>query len=392
MREGALAGLKVLDLSHYIAGPYCTKLLGALGASVIKLERPNGGDPMRRVGPFFRDEPGLERSCPFMYLNTDKQSITLNLKSPTGVNIFHEVLAWADVLVESFRPGVMDRLGLSYETLENRKPNLVMVSISNFGQTGPYRDFSLTDLTAQALGGVMNEMGEPDGMPLKLGGYQALYSAGVAGFTAAMTGVMARKIAGVGQHVDVSILEMMAYTEWHASCQYTYNGQVRKRQGRYNPWKILKAKDGHMAVVGQWPQIQSFLSDEVPNDERFKTPAGRLEHTLEMGELVEAALIKHEKVDLYHRGQAAGVPWGYVADMDDVLDSPQYGERQFFRELDHPVAGRGSYAGQPFRIGDLPFGPWSPAPMLGQHNQEVYGRLFGCSSDELVRLHQMGII
>ena len=382
----------MLDLAHYIAGPYGTKLLAGLGATVVKLERPDGGDPLRRVGPFYRDEPGLEHSCPFLYLNTDKQGITLNLKTATGIAIFRQLVTWADVLVESFRPGVMDRLGLGYQALEAMNPALVMVSVSNFGQTGPYRDYALTDLTAQALGGVMNEMGEPDGLPMKLGGYQALYAAGVAAFTATMTGIVARKINGVGQHIDVSILEMMAYTEWHASCYYSYSEQVRRRQGRYNQWKILRARDGYMGVVGQWPQIQGFLADSVPDDERFATPTGRLEHTLEMGALVEGALVEHDKVDLYHRGQAAGVPWGFVADMDDVMNSPQYAERGFFKEVEHPVVGSARYARLPFRIGELPFGPWEAAPLLGQHNESVYGDLLGYSREDVVRLHEAGIV
>jgi crotonobetainyl-CoA:carnitine CoA-transferase CaiB-like acyl-CoA transferase len=308
------------------------------------------------------------------------------------VAIFRRLVAWADVLVESFRPGVMARLGVGYEQLEAINPGLVMISVSNFGQTGPYRDFALTDLTAQALGGVMNEMGEPDGIPVKLGGYQALYAAGVAAFTAAMTGVVAQKINGFGQYIDVSILEMMAYTEWHASCFYSYSGQVRRRQGRYNQWKILRARDGYMGVVGQWPQIQSFLSDKVPDDERFATPAGRVKHSLEMGQLIEAAIIDRDKLELYHLGQAAGVPWGFVADMDDVLNSPHYTEREFFKELPHQVVGTGKYAALPFRVGDLPFGPWQPAPRLGQDNESVYGALMGYAKDDILRLHETGII
>jgi len=391
MPDGALSDLKVLDLTHYVAGPYCTKLLAGLGATVIKVERPDRGDPMRRIGPFYEDVPEAERSCPFVYLNTDKLGVTLNLKAATGVTIFEKLVRWADILVEGFRPGVMVRLGLPYEELEKVNPGLVMVSISNFGQTGPYRDYPLTDLTAQALGGLMNEIGEPDNVPLKLGGYQALYSAGVAAFTATMTALLTREMRGAGQTVDVSILEMVAYTEWHASSYYAYNGQERRRLGRYNQWKVLRCKDGHMGVVGQFPIIKDFVGEAL-EDERFATPALRHEHSLEWGAALETWLSDRPKLELYHSGQAAGVPWGYIADMEDLVGSPHYRERSFFRELDHPEIGSGSYAGQPFRIGDLPSGPWAPAPRLGEHNAQVYGKLMGYGRDELARLHEMGIV
>src|SRR5436190_1494638 len=201
MADAALNDLKVLDLTHYVAGPYCSKLLAGLGATVIKVERPRVGDPLRRVGPFVKDLPGQERS-------------------------------------------------------------------------GPYRDFELTDITAQALGGLMNEIGEPDSVPLKLGGWQALYSAGVAAFSAAMTGILVQDLKGIGQHIDVSIFEMVAYTEWHASSYYAYNGQVRRRLGRWNQWKILRCRDGFMGVVGQFPPIHSFLGEAL-DDERFATVGGR---------------------------------------------------------------------------------------------------------------------
>jgi crotonobetainyl-CoA:carnitine CoA-transferase CaiB-like acyl-CoA transferase len=234
-------------------------------------------------------------------------------------------------------------------------------------------------------------MGEPDNVPLKLGGYQALYAAGVAAFTAAMTAALAHDLRGVGQYVDVSIMEMVAYTEWHASCYYSYGGQVRRRLGRWNQWKILRARDGYMGVVGQFPLIKGFVGD-VLGDERFSTPQGRLDNSLEWGETLEKWLMGQDKIDLYHRGQAAGVPWGYVADMKDLVESPHYKERNFLKELDHPEVGRGIYAGQPFLVGDLPSGPWQPAPRLGEHNARIYGELFGYDTDDLVRLHEMGII
>jgi CoA:oxalate CoA-transferase len=391
MPEGALGDLKVLDLTHYIAGPYCTKLLGGLGATVVKVERPNTGDALRQVGPFYEDVPGPDRGFPFLYLNTDKQSVTLNLKTDTGVKMFKRLAEWADIVIESYRPGVMDDFGLSYEELEKVNPNLIMVSISNFGQTGPYRDYAMTDLTSQALGGLMIMVGEPEREPLQLGAYQALCSAAVAAFTGTMTAVMARNLRGIGQHVDVSITEMVAYTEWHATSAYAFNQTSRKRRGRLTANKVLRTKDGHMGAWTQWPSIKRLVGGAL-EDEKFDTLAGREEHTHEYGDAVEAWLLTRNKLDAYHEGQAAGQPWGYIATMKDLMESEQYQARSFLKEMAHPTIGKGTYATVPFRIGSVPGGPWQPAPRLGEHNPQVYGSVLGYDSADLIRLHEVGVI
>lgn len=391
MTEGALSHLKVLDLTHHIAGPYATKLLSGLGANVIKVERPDGGDPLRRIGPFYQDLPGPDHSCPFLYLNTDKQSVTLNLKTPTGVAMFKRLCAWSDVVVESFRPGEMAAFSLAYEDLEKVKPGIIMVSISNFGQTGPYRDYAMTDMTAQAIGGVMVIQGEADREPLSLGGYQALYAAGAAAFTATMIAVMARKLRGIGQHVDVSIFEMVANMEWKGTSAYAYDGTLRKRQGRLNDGKILRTKDGFMGALGTSAALQEVIG--VPKgDERFATPEARRQNTQAYGEILESWLLSQSKVEAYHQAQALNLTWGYVSDMKDLLESPQYQARSFWREIPHPTVGKGSYARLPFRVGDLPDGPWQPAPRLGEHNATVYGELLGLERGDLGRLRAAGVI
>jgi crotonobetainyl-CoA:carnitine CoA-transferase CaiB-like acyl-CoA transferase len=198
-------------------------------------------------------------------------------------------------------------------------------------------------------------------------------------------------LKGIGQHIDVTIFEMVAYTEWHASSYYAYNGQVRRRLGRWNQWKILRCRDGFIGVVGQFPPIHAFLGETL-DDERFATVAGRHEHSLEMGAVMESQLLHRDKLDLYHDGQKAGIPWGFVADMEDLISSPHYGARSFFRDLDHSEAGVGKYPGVPFRIGDLPSGPWQPAPRLGEHNADVYSDFFGYDKVDLARLYEMEII
>ena len=394
MAIAPLSGLRVLDLTHLVAGPYCTKLLGGLGADVIKVERPGIGDGMRKVGPFVNDDAHEDRGCPFLYLNTDKRGVTLDLKSEQGRYIAHQLLEWADVAVENYRPGVMERLGLSYESLEKRYPKLVVVSVSNFGQTGPYRDLPLTDITAQAFGGLMNEMGEPDRAPLKLGGYQALYAAGVAAFTSTTIGLMARELHGFGQHADVSILEMQTHTEWHASVQYSYTAQERSRLGRWNNWKILKGADGYLGLVyndRSWPALRQLVSGAL-NDPKFDTLDGRTKHTLELGAAVEGWLSARPVRETYHSGQKLGIPVGYVASMEDLAESPQYQARGFLGSLDHPVAGIAKYPGVPFAMGGYPTVPRAPAPQLGQHNQEIFGDMLGYDRSDLVRLRESGVI
>lgn len=203
----ALSDLRVLDLTWYIAGPYCTKLLADYGAQVIKVERPGRGDPARRMGPFPNDEPHPEKSGLFLYLNTNKKSVTINLKSTTGIELLRELVREADVLVENFAPRVMPSLGLSYHMLSNINPALVMVSISNFGQIGPYRDYRASELILYGIGGAMNATGTLDGGPLKLGGNVVQYQAGVVAAVATMGAVLASRFRGVGQHVDISIIE-----------------------------------------------------------------------------------------------------------------------------------------------------------------------------------------
>ena len=210
MPEQALSDVKVLDLTWHIAGPYCTKLLAGYGAEVIKVERPGEGDPTRRMGPFFKDDPHPEKSGLFLHLNTNKKGITLNLKSATGKKILKALVSDADILVESFSPRVMPSLGLDYQTLEQINPKLVMVSISNFGQSGPYRDFKASEIVEYAMGGEMYSTGTAGREPLKLGGNVTQYQAGTVAAVATMGALYSAECQEVGQHVDVSIMETQA--------------------------------------------------------------------------------------------------------------------------------------------------------------------------------------
>ncbi len=234
MTTNALEGVRVLDLTHHIAGPWCTKLLADYGADVIKIERPGSGDPTRSIGPFYHDDPHLEKSGLFLHLNTNKRSVTLDLKRPTGQDIARRLAQNVDIVVESFSPGVMADLGLDYPILEKLNPRVVVTSISNFGQTGPYRDLKASEIVSSAMGGPMNVTGHAEREPLKLGGSIVAYQAGsVAAYSTMVALYQAEEDDGEGQHVDVSIYETQAGTRDRRTTNLTGYAYVRRdRQAR----------------------------------------------------------------------------------------------------------------------------------------------------------------
>ena len=233
MFDQALEGVKVLDLTQYIAGPYCTKLMADYGADVIKVERPDGGDPARRLGPFYEDDPHHEKSGLFLYLNTNKRSVTLNLKVTSGLFILHELVKEADILVENYAPGVMDVWGLGYDALSEINPRLVMTSISNFGESGPYRDYKASELVLFGMGGEMHSIGMEGREPLKQGGNVAQYEAGAAAAAVTMGALWAADRDDEGQHLDISIFETQlgGVDRRHAALMaYAYSGRISVQQ------------------------------------------------------------------------------------------------------------------------------------------------------------------
>ena len=401
--QQALTDLTVLDLTHYVAGPYCTKLLADYGAKVIKIEKPGAGDGARRLGPFYGDDPHPEKSGLFLHLNTNKKGITLNLKTATGTRIFSELLKDAHILVENFSPRVMPGLGLDYETLDSTNPGLVMTSISNFGQTGPYRDYVATELVSFAMGVHMYNEGEPDREPLRFPGYKSQYLAGTHAAAVTMGAYFGSKATGVGQHVDVSIMEcMVAPPEGAAVLMgYAFSGTQAGRQGARRegsfPWGVYPCKDGHIFVYGIvgffWPRIAAWMGmPGLVEDERFATPEARREHHGDFDAIFLPWLLEHTRDELFHSAQAQRLPVTPVYAIDEVLKDAQFNARGFFQEIDHPVIGRVTYPGLPFKLPETPTMPQKPAPLLGEHNHEVYCERLGYSRQDLVRLREMNII
>jgi CoA:oxalate CoA-transferase len=400
MPDKALDGIRVLDLTHHVAGPYCTKLLADFGADVVKIERPGSGDPARHVGPFVHDEPHPEKSLLFLYLNTNKRSVTLNLKSDAGVGILKELVRDADLLVENFAPRVMPSLGLGYEALREVNPGLVMVSISNFGQTGPYRDYKATDIVEYALGGLMYVFGSADREPLKHALRQAQFKAGVNAAGAAAIALYHQQLNGEGQWVDVSIQECIASALRDTTSLYTYMGAIRGRQPHYSgdmPRYPVKAQDGYIVPIAygrvDWQVIADFLGAPELKDARFATPEARVANAKELHESLTERLGQRDKLELFYAAhQRSGLIFGVVQDPREVMECPQYQARGYFVEVEHPVAGVATYPGAPFLMSATPWECRSPAPTLGQHNEEILCGRLGYSAQELAQLRESEVI
>jgi crotonobetainyl-CoA:carnitine CoA-transferase CaiB-like acyl-CoA transferase len=398
MDQHALSHIRVLDLTHYIAGPYCTKLMAGYGAEVIKIERVKQGDPMRSVGPFCGGSPGLETSIPFLWLNTGKKSVTLNLKSEHGRSVFLELVRTADLVVENFSPRVMPSLGLDYDTLRDLKPSLVMTSISNFGQTGPYRDYRAEEIVAYAVGGLMYLTGDPEKPPLRAGPSMAQYTAGMTAYIASLMALYRAKLTSEGQHADVSIQESALDNVEICLVEYLHLGKVARRRADEHslvPWQVYPCRDGYAAVIGgpvrHWLRAAILFEESRLLQEPYRRMAGRMEHREEVRALIQPWLDRHDKTEVYHAGQARRMAFGYLATLPEVLESPQHRAREFFVEIDHPFAGRHQYCGPPFRPSAT---PWHSdrAPLLGEHNDEVYSTIPGYNRARRATLSEEGVI
>ena len=389
----------MLDLTHHIAGPYCTKLLADFGAEVVKIEGP-GGDPARWTPPFFRDQPGADRGLTFAYLNTNKQSVTLDLKSPRGRDILLALAGDSDILVENFSPRVMPSLGMDFETLRAKNPALVMVSISNFGQTGPYRDYKAADIVAYALGGLMYIFGAYDREPLKHAYNQAQFKAGTDAASAALIALYRQRLTGGGQHVDVSIQEAVATGLRDVVNNFTYTGAVRRRQPNHSGDlnRLRATADGHMLpspglTVGfNWQTVVDFLGIPELDDERFATPSARLANAEELGRILDGYFIEQNKYEMFYASHQHRFIFGVVQSPEETLADPQFEHRGFFVEADHPAIGPLRFPGAPFNMGATPWRLTGPAPGLGQHTGVVLERRLGYSGPQLDRLQREGVI
>ena len=380
-----LEGLRVLEIGTFVSAPYCGKLFAGYGAEVIKVEPP-GGDLSRAHGPFKDGVPNPETSALFLYLNTGKKSVVLDIGAPEGRRQFLELVKTADVVIENFRPADMRRLGLTYETLSAANPRLVVISITAFGQDGPYADYESNNLVAFAMGGQMFMTGTQDGGPLNNGGYQADYQGGLNAFSAGMLAVLAAERDGLGQHVDISVQQCMAPILEATIPYYTYMGRwagLRRGNHMASFIGIYPCADGHLGIhimARNWkPFTDAIGRQDLFDDPRFVTQAARAQNNDDLMAEFYAWAAGETKHDIYRRAGAGRAPIAFVHTMDDLLTSPQLESRGFIQRIDHPVAGEAAYPGPPWWIG--PDG-WSHqrAPLLGEHTAEALE-----SSQERVR-------
>ena len=403
----ALSDLRVLDFTHHVAGPYCSKLLADYGADVVKVERPGQGDVARGMGPFPNDVPHLEKSGTFLHLNTNKRSVTLDLKTDEGRRLALGLAARADAVIESFRPGVMERLGLGYEALREANRSVVMTSISNFGQTGPYRDWRGSELIFYGMGGELYSTGVAEKEPLKLGGTVGLYQAGTAAAYATVGAVFAARDTGAGQQVDVSIMETQAGSidrRMSMLLAYQYNGEVTERvplgsasgSGGY-PNGVYPCADGFVQFTGggnYFPRVLDMLDypEELSGDE-WLTPEAQADE--DMQGLFEAVfypwLLERTKSEIWERAQRSRVLSGPLNTMEDLHNDGTFERRGAFADAERAEVGRLRYPGRPFMMGATPWGIRRPAPRLGEDTEEVLGEL-GVSAGEVRGLRDRGVV
>ena len=393
-----LHGLRVLDLGPGIAPSFCAKLLADYGADVIKIEPPGVGDPARRAGPFAGNAPHSEKSIPFLYVNTGKRGVTLDYSGPSGQAILNRLLADADVLVEGHSPLETAESPLAYETLSRAHPRLVVTSVTPFGQDGPYRDFQATDIIACAMSGLMYHSGDSDREPLRNALDQSLYVAGANAAAATLAAVFARLSSGMGQRVDVSIAECLASHLAQPVPYYNYMGADKgRRPVRGSGFEeLMPARDGYVvpSVQGSqpWETVAGLIGLEELHDPKFAAGAGRIAHGEELKALLIQGLAQWDRLPLFLGLRRAPLVFGMAQDAGDLMACPHLQARGFFREIDHPAAGPAPYAGMGAAISELPADAPSPAPLLGQHNAEIYRDALGYAPDDLAALRYAGVI
>lgn len=378
-----LDGMRVLDLTWYTSGPFCTRLLADYGADVVKIEPPQG-DPARGLAPFYQDVPGPERSGLFLFLNTNKRSVVIDLATEEGRNRLRGLVRDADVLVENFSPGTMERLGLGYEQLRALNPRLVMTSITNFGQDGPYRDWQGMDLTLYAMGGVMYASGEREHEPLKVAGRQTGFYTGMVAALATLTALRAAEATGEGEHLDVSIFETAVHSidlRLARLMQYQFSGRYSGRPplasnigGGVVPcadgWFMLGAGPARLDTIIRMIGMPELLEQPEYATVAARVQPGRAEEFL--GFLLPWTL-SHTKTEILVACMEHGVLGAPVNTIADMLEDANFVERQFFQEIDHPETGPLVYPGYHFQLRrpDTPMPPRRRAPLLGEHTTEL---------------------
>ena len=404
MKPKALEGIRVIDLTRIYAGPYCSMLFADMGAEVIKIEPP-GGEIIRDNPPLVKEgENGphdRSRSGYFLTLNRNKYGITLNLKHPTAVSIFKDLVKIGDVVLENYAPGVMKRLGIDYPVLKEVNPRIIMASISGFGQWGPYSERIAFDHISQAMSGMMSITGHPDSPPTRVGTSLGDVNASVHAAFAIMTALWHREKTGVGQYIDISMQEAMVSILEGAIARWTIGRELQTPIGTHNPhdapMAAYKCKDGYIiiATVGDehWHRFcKAIDKPEWAKDPGYQTKRQRWEKKYVLADEIEKITANYtvkEVGEMMDRERVANSP---IHNIEQVVDDPHLNARGYFVEVEHPIIGKAKLPGIPFKLSETPGDVKRPSPLVGEHNELILGKYLGMSKEEVGRIKEEGVI
>lgn len=393
-----LDGVRVVDLTRVLAGPYCTMLLGDLGADVIKVEAPGRGDDTRQWGPPFT---GSGESAYFLAANRNKRSLTLNLKSERGLQLLKQLIGSADVLIDNFKAGTLEGWGLDYQALQELRPGLVYCTITGYGYSGPYRNRPGYDFIVQAMGGFMSVTGPADGEPTRAGVAIADLASGIFASNAVLAALFARQRSGAGQRVDISLLDCQVALMSYVASNYLISGQPPRRFGNAHPnivpYQAFQARDGFFAfAAGNDTQWQKFCRavDREPwiSDERFATNPARNSHREELVELLNQLFAGRPVSEWIELCDQIGLPAGPINGMDAVFEDPQVLARDMLQQIEHPLDGELPLLGSPLKVPTSPATIRRAPPTLGQHTEQILTELLGVEPAELAELREAGVI
>jgi formyl-CoA transferase len=397
LKNGPLAGIRVLDLTRVLAGPYCTMFLGDLGAEVVKVEQPGVGDDTRGWGPPF---VGGE-SAYFLCINRNKKSFTVDLKTDEGVELVRRLAGSADVLIENFRPGTMERLGLGEENLRSLNPKLIYASLSGFGADGPMSDVPGYDLIVQAWGGLMSITGAPEGEPTKVGVAIMDLVAGLMLGKAIVAALFAREKIGIGQKIDTSLLEAEVASLINVGSNYLIAGTTAKRWGNAHPsivpYQSFKTADGYLVIgvasEGIWQRFcESIGKTEMADDPRFAKNADRVENRVLLVAILSEMFRSRENEHWLKLLNGAEVPCAPIQTIDQVFAAPQVRHRDMLVEVEHPTAGTVRMAGIPVKFSATPASVRLPPPLLGEHTDQVLSSWLGMNDQGIADLKAKKVI
>jgi CoA:oxalate CoA-transferase len=390
-----LEGIRILDFTRVMAGPFCTALLADVGAEVIKVEPPDGDD-YRHIGPFRNGESAL-----FIQMNRGKKSVCINLKAPAGLDAVRRLIAASDVVVENFRPGVAERLGVGYSSARAINPRVIYVSISGFGHNGPLSNRPAYDLIAQAMAGLMSMTGERDGPPMRVGDALGDLASGLYGAWAILVALHARAATGTGQHIDVAMFDAIFSLMPTPMSFLFYADQIPTRNGNQHlissPFGSFRAKDGDVIIaVANNTLFRALLTaigrDDLTTDPRFADDATRTAHEPELRSVIERWSAERTVADVVAALDAHGIPASPIATFAEAASSDHVRHRKLIAEIVQSRAGRAPVIEQPVHFSGVPRGTLRPAPNLGEHTVEILGTVAGLTVDEIASLRDSGAI